>query len=324
MLSTHAPIVFFAFNRPEHTLQTLGALAANAEAVDTALHIFVDGARDDEDRAKVAEVVRIANAVSGFRSVEVNVSKSNQGLFRSLTTGVGKVIANAKRVIVVEDDILVSPSFLRYMNEGLERYANDQRIGSIHGYAPPIKGLPDFFFVRGGDCWGWATWDDRWALFDPDARHLLKLLSDHDELRRFSSIHGIQSLRHLIRRSRNRNQSWAAHWNASLFLWSRLTLHPGNSFVQNIGNDGSGTHSDITQQYATDLQLYFDSPLPIPIRHDMKAAAMLRDFYDSTITFPFIGHAVRSIYLTSLQIQARILATAQKRSEPKNQKKAGR
>lgn len=311
MPNTYAPIVFFAFNRPEHTARTLAALAANTEAIDSVLHIFVDGARNDEEQVAVAEVLRIANATTGFCSVVVHASAVNRGLYLSITRGVTQVVAEAKRVIVVEDDILVSPCFLKYMNDGLERYADDQRIGSIHGYAPPIGGLPKFFFLRGGDCWGWATWEDRWALFDPDARHLLLALVGRGELRTFSSTYGIQSLRHLIRRSRGRNQSWSAHWNASLFLESRLTLHTGTSFVQNIGNDGSGTHSVVSGQYATNLQQDFGSLPSLVVRQDTRAARMLRDFYDAVITFPLIGHFVRSIYLALLQARVRVFSTVQ-------------
>jgi hypothetical protein len=312
----HAPIALFAFNRPEHTARTLAALAATAEAIDTRLHVFVDGIRNSKDETAVAEVIRIANTASGFRSVEVVAADTNQGLYRSITHGVTRVVSAAKRVIVVEDDILVSPHFLAYMNEALARYELEPKIGSIHGYTPPISGLPDYFFLRGGDCWGWATWADRWALFDPDAQGLLHALVRRGELHAFSATHGIQGLRHLIRRSRNRNESWAAHWNASLFLQSRLTLHPGNSFVQNIGNDGSGTHSTLSEQYRTQLQEHFDSLPSIPIQHDTKAANMLRDFYDATIGLPLIGDTGQSLYLALLRAQAHVLSITQRHCHP--------
>lgn len=310
MPNTFAPIAFFAFNRPKHTARTLAALAANIEAVDTVLHIFVDGPRDESERTLVAEVLRIANAASGFRRIEVHPSAINQGLYLAITRGVTRVTTEAKRVIVVEDDILVSPDFLKYMNEGLERYANDARIGSIHGYAPPIEDLPRFFFLRGGDCWGWATWEDRWASFNPDASDLLLALIQREELDAFSATQGIQSLRNLIRRSKNRNQSWAAQWNASLFLESRLTLHPGTSFVQNIGNDGTGTHSMVSEQYATVLRKGFASLPPLSVLHNVEAAGMLRDFYNGGITLPLIGSFIRSIHLALLRAQARILCVA--------------
>jgi hypothetical protein len=320
MTDTFAPIAFFAFNRPAHTARTLTALAKNAEAINTDLHIFVDGPRDDNERTLVAEVLRVASAARGFRNVEIHPSTSNRGLYLSITGGVTQLMVNASRVIVIEDDILVSSSFLKYMNNALEYYADDPRIGSIHGYAPPIEDLPDFFFLRGGDCWGWATWTDRWALFNSDAHHILKALVRRGELQEFSTSQGIQNLRHLIRRSRNRNQSWAAHWNASLFLESRLTLHPGTSFVQNIGNDGTGTHSKISKQYATSVRRDFVSIPPTPVQHDGKAARMLRDFYDAKIIFPLIGRFARSSYLALLRAQARILCIARRSSETRTEK----
>ena len=308
------PIALFAYNRPAHTSRTLAALASNVEAAQTALHVFVDGPRNEDERYVVAEVVALARRASGFASVEIHAATENQGLYRAITTGVTQVVADAKRVIVVEDDILVSPYFLAFMNEALARYEAEPKVGSIHAYAPPIAGLPDYFFSRGGDCWGWATWADRWALFDPDSRALLRTLVRHSELQAFSSTCGIQGLRHLIRRSRNLNQSWASHWNASLFLQSRLTLHPGNSFVQNIGNDGSGTHSSasVSDLFSTRLQERFESLPTIQLQHDARATKMLRDFYDATITLPVFGNAFRWAYLSLLQGQARALSIMQR------------
>jgi hypothetical protein len=307
-----APIAFFAFNRPQHAQATLAALAANDGVAETDLHVFVDGARDEAEGAQVAAVVRVAEAASGFRSVRVHASPTNLGLYRAITTGVSAVVAEVGRVIVVEDDILVAPEFLQYMNDALDRYDADARIGAIHGYAPPLEGLPEFFFLRGGDCWGWATWADRWRLFDPDATRLLHEIVERGQLDAFADVHGIQGLRHLIRRSANRNQSWAAHWNASLFLASRLSLHPGASFVQNIGNDGTGTHSATSDHYATALRRRFDGLPTLTVRHDADAARRLRAFYDGTTAAFLRGPLLESLYLAWLKARARVISRRSK------------
>ncbi|MEO7478180.1 MAG: hypothetical protein ABIT64_02995, partial [Lysobacteraceae bacterium] len=236
MPNAHAPIAYFAFNRPEHTARTLAALAANPEAGDTDLHVFVDGPRKEDERDAVEKVIALAGRVSGFASVEVHAASEKQGLYRAITSGVTRVVADAKRVIVVEDDILVSPHFLAYMNEALDRYENEPKVGSIHGYSPPIDGLPDYFFMRGGDCWGWATWTDRWTLFDADADKLRRMLVSKRLLTEYCLSRGSSSLLYLLRRARGRNQSWAVLWDVSLFLAGRYTLHPGKSLVSNIGN----------------------------------------------------------------------------------------
>ncbi len=140
-------------------------------------------------------------------------------------------------------DLVVAKSFLDYMAWALEAYRNESSVGCIHGYALPIPNLPELYFLRGGDCWGWATRRESWRLFRHDPWELLAEMRDRQLFGSFMQIHGATSLSMLCERAVGRNQSWAILWHASLFLAGRLTLHPGKSLVTNIGNDGSGTHS---------------------------------------------------------------------------------
>ena len=290
-MASHAPVAYFAFNRPSHTARTLAALALNPEAVDTDLHIFIDGARNPDEKLLTDEVERVAKSARGFRTIEVVSARTNRGLYAAITEGVDRVVSLAGRVIVVEDDILVSPCFLAYMNDGLNLYASEDRVGSIHAYAPPIAGLPDYFFLRGGDCWGWATWENRWALFNPRISQSLSGIAGNPA--RFAGSHGWQSVIQLVRRAQKRNQSWAILWHASLFLAGRFTLHPGRSFITNIGNDGSGVHSRGSETYHSDLRIDYRS-LPLQdIRQDEGAARSLSTFLDDVAIGRFAGHPGR-------------------------------
>ena len=280
MSANYAPIAYFAFNRPAHTARTLAALAANPLAKATDLHVFVDGARNEAERSLVTKVLDTVRTVPGFRTVVVHASETNQGLYCAITGGVSRVLAGAGRVIVVEDDILVSPFFLTYMNEGLDRFESDLRVGSIHAYSPPIAGLPDHFFLRGGDCWGWATWTDRWSLYREDTRELVSELVANGQLDAYLNIYGHHSLVHLIKRAWGRNFSWASNWHASLFLAGKLTLHPGRSHVENIGNDGTGTHAADSGIYATDTTESYDGIGTIHVLHNNDCAKAMRDFMD--------------------------------------------
>jgi hypothetical protein len=280
MPSAPAPIAFFAFNRPRHAAETLRALAANPEAASTTLHAFIDGPRDERERERVADVRDVVGNSHGFAAVHVHATEANQGLFGAITGGVGRLLGSHDRVIVVEDDVAVSPGFLAYMNAALERYRDEPRVGSIHGYAPPIEGLPDYFFLAGADCWGWATWADRWTLFERDPRALLRTMAERRLLREFTATHGAQSLLQLVRRAQGRSQSWATQWHASLFLAGRHTLHPGRSFVHNIGNDDSGAHAVASDVHDTDATATFDGGLPDRVLQDVRAADALSRFLD--------------------------------------------
>jgi hypothetical protein len=109
--------------------------------------------------------------------------------------------------------------------------------------------LPQTFFLRGADCWGWATWKRGWDLFEQDGRKLLSELEGRQLTRSFDfdgSYPYTQMLRDCIAGA---NDSWAVRWYASAFLLGKLTLYPGSAQVQNIGADGSGTHVGSTRRF---------------------------------------------------------------------------
>src|SRR3989338_4006387 len=166
-----APIVLFCYNRPSHTLQVLQALQKNPEAKNSELFIFCDGAKNENDLECINDVHKIIDNISGFKNVVVEKSENNKGLAKSIILGVSKIVEKFGRVIVLEDDLVISPYFLQFMNDGLDFYENDDRVISIHGYIYPIKEkLPPTFFIKGADCWGWATWKRGWDLFNENGR----------------------------------------------------------------------------------------------------------------------------------------------------------
>jgi hypothetical protein len=239
-----APVVIFAYRRPIHTQKIVNALSMNPEAQDTDLIVFIDGPKTSLERPAIEEVLAIFSSLTGFASVKIQSSPINLGLARSVIQGVTSALDQHDRIIVIEDDILVSPNFLAYMNSALDLYENEAKVASIHGYVYPIdRNLPTTFFIRGADCWGWATWRRAWQKFNPDGRALLQQLKDSDQTDDFDfdgSAHYTDMLRGQIS---GKNESWAVRWYASAFLENMLTLYPGTSLVRNIGLDGSGTHS---------------------------------------------------------------------------------
>lgn len=257
----YAPIVFFVYNRPWHTQQAIEALQKNELAKESDLFIFSDAPKTLEAAPAVQEVRDYIRRIKGFKTVSIVERKKNLGLANSIIDGVTKVCNEFGRVIVLEDDLVTSPYFLRFMNEALDLYEHEGKIISIHGYIYPVsKKLPETFFLRGADCWGWATWRKGWDLFEPDGGKLLdKLKITHSEEQfDFDGTYGY--LKMLKAQVRGRNSSWAIRWYASAFLNNKLTLYPGKSLVLNIGNDDSGTHSVTTKKFSGDIA---DRPIAV-------------------------------------------------------------
>lgn len=238
-----APLALFVYNRLRLTQQTIDALVANDLAPETDLFIFSDGPKSSDDAARVSGVRSYVGSISGFRSITLKSQPRNLGLSASIISGVTELCEKFGRVIVVEDDLITSRHFLLYMNSALDMYKDDQDVISIHGYVYPLQTrIGETFFLRGADCWGWATWKRGWDLFKGDAGALLTELEKSGLQREFDFKY-YPYTEMLRQQARGRNDSWAIRWYASAFLLGKLTLYPGRSLVQNVGTDGSGTHS---------------------------------------------------------------------------------
>jgi len=242
---TCAPVALFVYNRPDHTRRTVEALKQNILSEESDLIVFSDAPRSEAQAEKVREVRDYLRTVSGFKSVSIVERTENLGLAESIIAGVSEVVNEYGKLIVMEDDLVTSPFFLRYMNDALEYYENEDRVISIHGYCYPISGLPETFFLKGADCWSWGTWKRGWDLFEADGRKLLEQLEQKGLLNRFDFF-GTYGYSQMLRdQIEGKNSSWAVRWYASALLKDKLTLYPGQSLVFQIGTDGSGTNCGV-------------------------------------------------------------------------------
>jgi hypothetical protein len=221
------------------------ALLRNPGVNEHDLILYSDAERTPDKAQAVTAVREYLQTITGFRSVTIHLRPHNFGLAKSIIAGVTEVLSHYERIIVLEDDMITSPHFLSYVNEALDRFADDERVISVHGYVYPVQhALPEAFFLRGADCWGWATWRRGWALFNPDGQALLNELKRRDLIKAFD-FNGAYAYSHMLKSQiKGTNDSWAIRWYASAFVADKLTLYPGRSLVNNIGNDSSGTHCD--------------------------------------------------------------------------------
>ena len=165
--------------------------------------------------------------------------------------------------IVLEDDTLVNKNFLKYMNDSLLLYQGYKNVASIHGYSYPIK-LPnsfsDYYFIRGADCWGWATWRRAWKKFDPNGSRLYKKIESRRLINEFNFSNSHNFFKMLKNQILGKNNSWAIRWYASAFLENMLTLYPKKSFVKNIGFDSEATHGNNFFYYNTKFSFKYQKP----------------------------------------------------------------
>ncbi len=279
---TYAPIALFTYNRADKTKRVVESLLQNQEAKDSDLFIFSDGPKTEAKAAGVKENRKFIHTISGFKNITIIERDRNWGLANSLIAGITDVINQYGKVIVVEDDLILSPYFLKFMNDGLEKYEDDDTVGTICGYVFPFqKSLPDTFFLYFMHPWGWATWKRSWNLLDTDTKRLLRKM--RFKTKKFNLGGNCGSYGNLYCQKVGLVDSWYIRFYASLFLNKKLNLFPGKTMVTNSGLDGSGTHCGKGLQKTNNFIL---NPNPIEmndisVEESQLAYSVFKSFYDA-------------------------------------------
>ncbi|WP_400262061.1 glycosyltransferase [Sphingobacterium sp. SG20118] len=276
-----APIILFVYNRPDHTLQTLQALEKNALAASSELFIYSDAPKNQQSKVAVEQVREVIKSDWKFKKVHLILRDTNCGLAANVIDGVSAIVKKYGRIIVLEDDLTTSPFALTYFNDALERYQHEDRVMQISGYGYPLKDLallPETFFFRVANSWGWATWDRAWNHFNADINSLTDDFTT-EQIHQFS-IEGKENFWKQVQEFKSgKINSWAIRWYASVFKNNGLVLYPRNSLTQNIGNDGSGTHTAAESTYQVVLATEKITQFPADIREHAQAYEAIKYFY---------------------------------------------
>lgn len=279
----YAPIIIFVYNRPDHTKRVIESLITNKESSKSDLIVYSDSAKNESHLVKVNEVRSYLKRIKGFKSIRIVERSENFGLAKSIISGVSEVIDEFGTVIVLEDDIVVSPYFLQFMNSGLEKYKNETKVASIHGYSYPMdtEGLDDTYFIRGADCWGWATWQRAWNYFESDGKKLRDELLKENLVFQLDYDRTYPFFKMLNDQIEGRNNSWAIRWHASIFLKNKLTLYPKESLILNIGLDNSGTHCNDNDYLSKEFSMKKDHKYPEVVEENLEARNRMVEYFRS-------------------------------------------
>ena len=276
-----APIALFGYKRPEHLARTLKALQASPLARTSELHVFSDGPKHSEERSAVEQVRALARKIKGFAQVLVHERAKNIGLAHSVIEGVTELSGTHGRVIVLEDDLVVAPGFLAFMNQALQRYQDETKIMQVSGYMFPVahsKRVGSTFLCRVPTSWGWGTWERAWKFLDLDSARLLSLLQDDGKQYEFNVKGAYPYFEHLKLQSEGKMDVWGVRWYASMFVAGGLCVYPGQSMVQNIGMDGSGVHCGISQSFEVRLSNHDAWRFPDRIEESELGLDSIREF----------------------------------------------
>lgn len=275
---TLAPIIVFCYNRPWHVEQTLEALSKNIYADESILYIFCDGhkeAASNEQIKKIEETRSVVRKKQWCKEVHIVEAKINKGLANSIIDGVSNVIGMYGKVIVLEDDLVTSPYFLKYMNEALEFYKDRSSVMSVSANRPPVGKMEipddylyDVFISLRPFSTGWATWRKKWEKIDWSLDYLDDFLGHPKEVEAFNR--GGDDLTDMLVLQRDgKIDSWAIRWAFAHFKEHSVGILPCVPYVDNIGFDGTGIHSgDNEEDFRNNVMIAPEAPKLIDIIYE--------------------------------------------------------
>jgi len=249
-----APIVIFTYKRLETLKSAIDALKKNILASESELIIFSDAALNEKDKQPVANVREYIRNIQGFKTITIYESSENKGLAMSIIDGVTKVVDKFGKIIVLEDDLIVSSNFLSFMNQSLDYFQDKMTVFSVAGYTTPInKPKGDIYFTMRASSWGWATWRNRWNNVDWSIKEYQALKKDKRFKVSFNRM-GSDMYKMLNDQIEGRINSWAIRWCFDQYLRQAFTVYPTISKVINIGTGGDATHTkDKFNRFRTNL-----------------------------------------------------------------------
>ena len=239
-----APILLIGFNRPRHFKETLIALSKNKLAKESTLYISIDGSRNNDDlklQKTIFDNIQLADGC--FAKINIFRNNTNKGLANNIIDSISNILSSHNKIIVLEDDVVTSRAFIKFMNDALSYYEDKKRIWQINGYSPinNINKKDSIYFSRLSHCWGWATWRDRWEFFNKSPVSIVKEF-DKEMIYKFNLDGEVNFWDQIIQNKLGKIDTWAIFWYARVSINNGLCVCPWFSYVKNIGFDGSGTN----------------------------------------------------------------------------------
>lgn len=278
-----SPIAVFGYRRAHSLARTLDDLQACPEYASSPVYVFSDGPKNDTARRDV-EAVREMLARRRTPNMTIIESPENRGLARSIIDGVERLTREYGRVIVIEDDLRLSPLTLAWFNRGLDQYEHEDRVMQISAHVhtvPALRRTEAAFFLPFTTTWGWATWKRAWDRFDPAAEGWEALKTDTALAHRFDVGGAFQYSRMMIAQMEAALDSWGVRFYWTVAKADGLVLFPPVSLVKNHGVDLKATHGvkslalsalkSLGRSYPRDLPR-----LPTRVEVDVDALELLR------------------------------------------------
>ena len=297
-----APLAIFAFNRTG-TLEKVLASLARCENLTgggrRACYVFIDGARTDGSHDDdVAKVEAVRGLVERFRTthfptLRIVTRACNLGTAANIRQGVSQMLDQEGRVVVVEDDILVSRFFLDYMDEALEKYNDDPRIWCVNGYHYRVLKVPrcypyDVYLTPRHGAWGWGTWKDRWDAVDFTLADWPAFKREAGNMERVDRA-GIDVKGMLDAQFAGTLGTWDVQCTYHIVKNGMWAVEPRLALTKNIGFGAGGIHCSFDDTLVSRARYYDFKPMLPSLGELQSPPEKLSRQFPYMVISPFLG-----------------------------------
>ena len=250
MVINLAPVVIFTYRRKKKLENLIKSILKNKEAKNTTVYFFQDSYKNQEDQNDVNEVKKYIKKVKGFKKKIIILRKKKLGLAKNIISGINLIFKNNKKAIFLEDDLIVSSNYIKFMNQALDKYYKNKKVWHINGWSYQLKNNlnQDVFFSKNMNCWGWGTWRNRWQKYDNDSKKLIKKFNVK-MINEFNFNSQLDNWSQIIRNHKKKISTWAIFWYAIIFINNGLCLSFSQSLARYDGFDLRSTHSHSKSPY---------------------------------------------------------------------------
>lgn len=239
-------IAVFCYKRAGKLKVCIDAVLKNPECSTLDIIFFSDGFKNENDKEGVLETRRYINSITGFKSVIKHYREKNFSTGPNFETGLKYLAANYEQFIVVEDDLVVSPNYVKYMLDALDFYKNQHSVFCITGYVFPIKIENyeyDTIMYKRFCSYGWSGWSDRIKPVIWDNKGLNDLIKTSAGFKNRLNREGLDLFRMLKKQIKGTISTWDVQLQVHVAENRLKVVYPVLSKVNNIGFDEESTNT---------------------------------------------------------------------------------
>lgn len=268
------PVLFLAFNRKEIALQSFESIA---KYQPDRLYLAVDGPRHSiPEEARIVEEIKTAltQRITWKCQVYTRFLTENKGCGLAPATAISWAFEREERLIIIEDDCWVAPSFFSFCDDLLGRYEHHSEVWQISGYTrspeQTDKAAMGYRVSRVASIWGWATWKRAWNHYQyiPDTNY------SKEELTALAKRIKLP-IREVKHRLKNLNQIkdghldvWDYQWSWAKLLNEGLSLSPTSNMVINLGLQNATHQMDSRDKVGAHSSWNGDLNHPLKLSND--------------------------------------------------------